>query len=216
MAAIAGTIGLWLLIVVLRSRGRWIEGSETGISSSWGRSFDFDSVESLDKKRWNKGIAKVKYREGKRKKQFVIDNYGLNAKRPTRFLRGLESKSAPTKLSAASPNHRPRTRAKRPPEEGAALLLCRRPSDDLVRRTVAAQRNGQLTYSQVGLTRESQRPPGFKRNHAWSVIGTGEACFRLVSKRRSPIAACSTCAGLESCSRTTPSQPARRSVRCCG
>ena len=107
MAAIAGTIGLWLLIVVLRSRGRWIEGSETGISSSWGRSFDFDSVESLDKKRWNKGIAKVKYREGKRKKQFVIDNYKFKRQETDTILRALESKIGADKIVGGEPEPPP-------------------------------------------------------------------------------------------------------------
>jgi hypothetical protein len=107
MAAIAGSIGLWLLIVVLRSRGRWIEGTETGVTSSWGRGFDFDSVESLDKKRWNKGIAKVKYREGKRKKQFVIDNYKFKRQETDTILRALESKIGADKIVGGEPEPPP-------------------------------------------------------------------------------------------------------------
>ena len=107
MATIAGTIGLWLLIVVLRSRGRWIEGSETGITSSWGQSFDFDSVESLDKKRWNKGIAKVTYLEGKRKKQFVIDNYKFKRQETDTILRTLESRIGADKIVGGEPEPPP-------------------------------------------------------------------------------------------------------------
>ena len=46
-------LGVW------RARGRWIESSDSGLTSSWGQSVDFDKIKSLDKRKWrNKGIAR--------------------------------------------------------------------------------------------------------------------------------------------------------------
>jgi hypothetical protein len=107
MAGIAGAIGLWLLIVVLRSRGRWIEASESRLTSSWGQGFDFDSVVSLDKKKWDKGIARVTYQEGNRKKRFVIDNYKF-ARQPTNgILCALEEKIDVDKIVGGPPETPP-------------------------------------------------------------------------------------------------------------
>ena len=60
MAGLTAVIGLPMLIGALMSLGRWVESTDTGITSSWGQSFNFDQVVQLDKKRWpKKGIAKV-------------------------------------------------------------------------------------------------------------------------------------------------------------
>src|SRR5687768_699899 len=65
MAAGTGLIGAALLWGPIRSRGRWIEASDEGITSSWGESFRFNEVEALDKRKWRKkGIAKVTYVSG--------------------------------------------------------------------------------------------------------------------------------------------------------
>jgi hypothetical protein len=69
-------VGLFLLSIPLRSRGRWIEADETGITSSWGQSFRYDEVEEVNKRKWrNKGIAKVTYVANNRRQVFVIDDF---------------------------------------------------------------------------------------------------------------------------------------------
>ena len=60
MLAVAGGIGLLVLIHVLRCRGRWIEMDETGLRNSRGHQLTFDQITTIDKKKWdNKGIAKL-------------------------------------------------------------------------------------------------------------------------------------------------------------
>ncbi len=74
-AAVAGIVGLFLLSIPLRARGRWIEADETGITTSWGESFQFDQVEQLNKRKWrDKGLAKVTYIANGRRRQFIIDD----------------------------------------------------------------------------------------------------------------------------------------------
>jgi hypothetical protein len=77
---------------VWRARGRWIESTPSGITSSWGQSLDFDQVESLDKRKWrSKGIAKVTYRDNGRKRRFILDDYKFDRQATGQILRELES-----------------------------------------------------------------------------------------------------------------------------
>ncbi len=104
MATLAGTIGLFLLVVVMRSRGRWIEADESGLKSSWGKSFEFIQVVSLDKKRWrSKGIAKITYENGDRRGRFVLDDYKFERATTDMILRQLESKIAAEKIVGGPP-----------------------------------------------------------------------------------------------------------------
>ena len=99
MAAIAGTVGLAFLLVVLRSRGRWIEATSTGIRTSWGQQCDFDRILTLNKKRWReKGIAKVTYAEGKRKRRLVLDSYKFERSAVNDILYELEGRIGEEKI----------------------------------------------------------------------------------------------------------------------
>ena len=67
---------MFLISIPLRARGRWIEASDAGITSSWGESFQFDEVELVNKRKWrSKGIAKVTYVANNRRRSFVVDDY---------------------------------------------------------------------------------------------------------------------------------------------
>ena len=57
------------------------------------------------------------------------------------------------------------------------MFLLWRPSDNFIQHVVDEQRESQLTYQQIGLTRESVCPPGFSQNQWHSVIGNGEQAF---------------------------------------
>jgi len=104
MAAIAGTIGLLLISVPIRSRGTWIEANETGITSSWGQSLRFDQVESLDKRKWrSKGIAKVTYQDGNRRRRFVLDDYKFDRYSTDAILYELEQRIGPEKITGGPP-----------------------------------------------------------------------------------------------------------------
>jgi hypothetical protein len=104
MAAIAGAIGLLLVSLPLRARGRWIESTEEGINSSWGQSFRFDQVQELNKRQWrSKGIAKVTYLDGARKRKFVIDDYKFDRYPTDAILYELEQHIDPQQITGGPP-----------------------------------------------------------------------------------------------------------------
>ena len=104
MAVFSVIVGVCFLIKVWRSRGSWIEGSETGLDSSWGQSLEYNQVVKIDKKKWrNKGIAKIKYKQGKRNKKFVIDDFKFERYVTGRILFELESKSGTDKIVGGKP-----------------------------------------------------------------------------------------------------------------
>ena len=75
MTAVCTPLGLWALMIFLRSRGRWMEADQDGIRSSWGTQLAFEQIETLDKKKWkDKGIAKIKYDDAGRRRRFVLDD----------------------------------------------------------------------------------------------------------------------------------------------
>ena len=92
---ILGSLGLWCLLIVWLARGRWIEGTKSGVTSSWGQSLEFANVIALDKKQWRKkGIAKVYYQDGNRRRCFVIDDYKFDREPTGKILKNLEDRLA--------------------------------------------------------------------------------------------------------------------------
>ncbi len=93
MAAICTPLGIWFLVGVLRARGRWIEGDDSGVHASWGPEFTYDTVIRLEKRKWKgKGIAKVFFESGGGTRQFVIDDFKFKRQPTDAILRQLESK----------------------------------------------------------------------------------------------------------------------------
>jgi hypothetical protein len=108
MAVVSGLIGVWLISIPLRARGRWIESSDTGITSSWGQSLNFADIVSLDKRQWrNKGIARVTYAENGRKRRFVIDDYKFDRHKTDAILYELEQRIDPSLISGGPPEPPP-------------------------------------------------------------------------------------------------------------
>lgn len=104
MASVAGTVGLGFLVVVLRAHGRWIEATPSGIRTSWGQQCDFDRVLTLNKKRWReKGIAKITYQEGNRKRRLILDNYKYDRYVTNEILHDLESRIGEEKIVGGPP-----------------------------------------------------------------------------------------------------------------
>ncbi len=103
-AGILGILGLWCLLIVGLARGRWIEGTKSGITTSWGQSLNFDDVISLDKKQWRKkGIAKVVYQDGSRTRRFVIDDYKFDRESTGEILKNLEARLSPEQITGGPP-----------------------------------------------------------------------------------------------------------------
>jgi hypothetical protein len=104
MAGVCAALALWFFSIVLRNRGRWIEASPAGVTSSWGQRFDWDDVISVDKKQWKKkGIAKVYYQEGDRRRRFLIDDFKFLREPTGQILRMLESRVGHDKITGGHP-----------------------------------------------------------------------------------------------------------------
>ncbi|HEX5472751.1 MAG TPA: hypothetical protein VFW73_12745 [Lacipirellulaceae bacterium] len=75
MTGIAAFVGVLLIAIPLRRRNQWIELDDTSLRTSWGKSFNIDQIESMNKRKWrNKGLATITYRQGNRKRVFTIDD----------------------------------------------------------------------------------------------------------------------------------------------
>lgn len=107
-AAVAGLVGLFLLSIPIRARGRWIEANESGITSSWGQSFQYDEVEQLNKRRWrDKGIAKVTYVTDGRRQTFVIDDFKFVREQTDQILFELEQRIEFERITGGPPEPLP-------------------------------------------------------------------------------------------------------------
>lgn len=108
MATATAGVGLLLLSIPIRARGRWIEATDSGLTSSWGESFNFDQVALVNKRKWrDKGIAKVVYRDGNRKRRFVIDDYKFDRYPTDAILYELEQKIDLEKIVNGPPEPQP-------------------------------------------------------------------------------------------------------------
>ena len=108
MFIVAGLIGMWLISIPLRARGRWIESTDGGITSSWGQSFNFDQVENVEKRQWrSKGIARVTYADSGRRRRFVIDDYKFDRHKTDAILYELEQHIDPELITGGPPDPPP-------------------------------------------------------------------------------------------------------------
>jgi hypothetical protein len=108
MATAAGTGALIFLFLALRNRGRWIEGDETGLSTSWGHRCPWDSIFELNKKKWrNKGIAVVRYDQDGSKKRIVLDDCKYDIEGTEALLREVESRLRDDQIVGGPPEPPP-------------------------------------------------------------------------------------------------------------
>jgi len=122
MAGVTGLIGMYLISIPLRARGRWIESTEDGITSSWGQHFKFEDVVNLEKRQWKKkGIAKVTYLENGSKRRFVIDDYKFDRYKTDEILYELEQRIDPALITGGPPDPPPGTIAEQYAEDETTL-----------------------------------------------------------------------------------------------
>lgn len=109
MAGLSALAGLWFLLTVARTTGRWFELNENGIASRWGESFALDQITEIEKKQWrDKGIARLRYKTaGGRQKTFVVDDYKYHKKTTDRILWQIENTVGFDKISGGKPGPDP-------------------------------------------------------------------------------------------------------------
>jgi hypothetical protein len=108
MAVVSGLVGIWLISIPFRARGRWIESSDSGLTSSWGQSLDFNDVTAVDKRQWrSKGIARITYLDAGRKRRFVLDNYKFDRHTTDAILYELEQRIDPALITGGPPEPPP-------------------------------------------------------------------------------------------------------------
>jgi hypothetical protein len=118
MAILTAVIGLPMLLLALKSYGNWVESTDTGITSSWGESFNFDQVLQVDKKKWpKKGIAKVTYQDGNRKHRFVFDDFKYERPTMDQILYELEQQIDPERIVGGLPEPPPGEPSEEPAPE---------------------------------------------------------------------------------------------------
>jgi len=104
MAAALAPVGVLFLFFLVRNRKRWIEATETSLSSSRGDQLDYSQIVTLDKKVWkNKGIARITYDEEGREKRLVLDDCKYDPDATEAILRHVESEIDGEKIVGGPP-----------------------------------------------------------------------------------------------------------------
>jgi hypothetical protein len=111
MASLMSVAGLFLISLPLRARGRWIEGTDTGIGSSWGENVRYDEIEEVNKRKWrSKGIAKVTYVSNGKRRSFSIDDYKFERYQTDAILYELEQRIDVGRITNGPPEPAPEGR----------------------------------------------------------------------------------------------------------
>jgi hypothetical protein len=104
MAGGSAIVGLFPLLAVFLSRGRWIELDSNTLTSSWGQTVTMDQVTALEKRQWrSKGIAKLRYDDNGRKKTFVIDDFKFKRTPTDEILTEIEKQISHEIISGGPP-----------------------------------------------------------------------------------------------------------------
>lgn len=92
MAIVAFLVGIPVLIKYFGSRNSWVESDGKSLTTSWGQRLDFDEITEVNKKKWfNKGIARVHYRDDGRNRTFVMDDFKYDRDQMDKIMREIEA-----------------------------------------------------------------------------------------------------------------------------
>lgn len=77
VTAAGALLGVFFLLKFFKTRGTWMESTDDGVTTSWGKSLKFDQITKIDKKKWaKKGIANVHFTdESGAVRQMVFDDF---------------------------------------------------------------------------------------------------------------------------------------------
>ncbi len=90
-SGITAPIGLLFCISFFRTRGRWIEADEQGLSTRSGRRAVYGDIKSLDKTRWqSKGIAVVHYQTDGQAGRITLDDWKYDREPTKRIMEIIE------------------------------------------------------------------------------------------------------------------------------
>jgi len=104
MAGLAAVVGFFPLLSVFLSRGRWIELSGDTLTSSWGETVKMRQVTGLEKRQWrNKGIAKLRYDAGGKRRTFVIDDFKFKREPTDQILVEIEKQISHELITGGTP-----------------------------------------------------------------------------------------------------------------
>ncbi len=99
MAVLSVLFAIPILGLYFRARWTWIEGSSTGINTSWGVAFRYDQIVEIDKKRWDKkGIARITYATDSQKRHFILDDLKYQRQPTDQIMELIESNISPDKI----------------------------------------------------------------------------------------------------------------------
>ncbi|MCA9258279.1 MAG: hypothetical protein KDA61_03715 [Planctomycetales bacterium] len=108
MGAITALIGVPVLINILRTLGRSMEGTPDRLKASWGHEFDYSQVKQIDKRKWDrKGIARITYQQDGVDKKFVLDDYVFDRPATDQMLYWMEQKAGVDKIVNGTPEQSP-------------------------------------------------------------------------------------------------------------
>ena len=102
--AITLPIGLWFSYLFLSSLNRWVASDENGLTGSRGEQVPYDSIATLDKKRWEaKGIAIVNYSDDQGQRRFVLDDWKFEREPTDQILIEVEQRLRPDQIVGDKP-----------------------------------------------------------------------------------------------------------------
>lgn len=74
-----------------RSRGTWMEGTDTELRTSRGAVVGFDQIQRIDKRKWvARGIARIHYERDGRKRTLLFDDYKFKREPMSRIMIAME------------------------------------------------------------------------------------------------------------------------------
>jgi hypothetical protein len=104
IAGVLAVVAIPFTFLLFRTRGRWIESTETGLRTSWGPELEFSQINALDKRTWkSKGIAKIHYDHNGRRRRLVLDDWKYQTDPTTTILRAVESNIDLARIHGAAP-----------------------------------------------------------------------------------------------------------------
>jgi hypothetical protein len=99
MVVLCGICGIPALMMWLSGQGTYVEGDETLIRNSRGKEVPIDSIQSIDKRKWErKGIAKIRYDVDGKTKTFVMDDFKYQREPMGKLMRIAEANLSPEQI----------------------------------------------------------------------------------------------------------------------